>query len=245
MPELSNGKVGISRAPTNSPAAAGTTPVLALDVDGVLNPDETHDRLLKLGLADIGYLTHRYQGPDAHGGPVDLEVRLHPLHGRWLSRLRGRRRGRVGNIVGANSRRLDRSSARPACWPAGHRRPGPIQGRPRGDLGICPGCVDRSGFAAMRRSTICPSDVASVRRDLSATSMATRPQRTSPFGNGTCQVMTTVRPSEVTSNDRCFSNAPPGSGMRSRAPHSARATPGCSPVRVAVRRLQRKPAFLR
>jgi hypothetical protein len=61
--------------------------VLALDVDGVLNPDTGHARALGLDLAARGYGEHRYIGPDADGDPVDVGVWLHPGHGHWLRRL--------------------------------------------------------------------------------------------------------------------------------------------------------------
>ncbi|MGW5161696.1 hypothetical protein ACWEPN_40040 [Nonomuraea wenchangensis] len=53
----------------------------------MLNPDAGHARALGLDLAALGYGRHRYTGPDADGDPVDLQVWLHPAHGRWLRRL--------------------------------------------------------------------------------------------------------------------------------------------------------------
>lgn len=62
-------------------------PVLALDVDRVLNPDPGHAHRLGLDLAELGYVEHRYTGPDADGDPVDIAVWLNPAHGDWLRRL--------------------------------------------------------------------------------------------------------------------------------------------------------------
>lgn len=57
--------------------AAGP-PVVAVDVDGVLNP---HD---PVHAAMLGYRPHHYAGPDPTGAPVAGTEWLHPEHGRWL-----------------------------------------------------------------------------------------------------------------------------------------------------------------
>lgn len=51
-------------------------PVLAIDVDGVLNPDH-----------QPGYHRHHYDGPGPTGQHISGEVWLHPDHGAWLREL--------------------------------------------------------------------------------------------------------------------------------------------------------------
>jgi len=62
-------------------AADSGTPIVAVDVDGVLNPDDPRRA------AQHGYQPHRYAGPDPSGQPVDGTVWLHPDHGTWLREL--------------------------------------------------------------------------------------------------------------------------------------------------------------
>ncbi len=57
------------------------TPLIAVDVDGVLNPNHP-DLAVRLG-----YQPHRYNGPDPYGRPVTGTVWLHPAHGAWLREL--------------------------------------------------------------------------------------------------------------------------------------------------------------
>ncbi|MEU6022591.1 HAD domain-containing protein [Micromonospora sp. NPDC047134] len=69
---------------TNTPAGRPghqARPVVAIDVDGVLNPDHppTARRL--------GYHPHHYHGPDPHGRQVSGVLWLHPDHGTWLREL--------------------------------------------------------------------------------------------------------------------------------------------------------------
>jgi hypothetical protein len=69
--------------PRRSPKTAGhkPLPVVAIDVDDVLNPDHppTARRL--------GYHPHQYDGPDPAGQLVSGEVWLRPDHGTWLREL--------------------------------------------------------------------------------------------------------------------------------------------------------------
>ncbi|MGC4864673.1 hypothetical protein ACLQ3B_04460 [Micromonospora sp. DT53] len=68
---------------TSTPPLARPTlaPIVAVDVDGVLNPDDpTHATAL-------GYQTHRYDGPGPDGRHVTGTVWLHPEHGQWLREL--------------------------------------------------------------------------------------------------------------------------------------------------------------
>jgi hypothetical protein len=60
-----------------------TVPVVAVDIDGVLNPDDP------AGAEATGYRPHRYDGPDPDGRPVTGTVWLHPDHGGWLRELAG------------------------------------------------------------------------------------------------------------------------------------------------------------
>ncbi|MFG3645076.1 hypothetical protein ACGF3C_32860 [Micromonospora sp. NPDC047762] len=56
-------------------------PIVAVDVDGVLNPDDpTH-------ATTLGYQPHRYDGPGPDGQHVTGTVWLHPDHGPWLREL--------------------------------------------------------------------------------------------------------------------------------------------------------------
>lgn len=58
---------------------AATSPVVAVDVDGVLNPTDAHRA------AAGGYRPHPYAGPTPAGdGHVTGTVWLHPDHGPWL-----------------------------------------------------------------------------------------------------------------------------------------------------------------
>jgi hypothetical protein len=57
--------------------------VVAVDVDGVLNPDDPGRA------AALGYQPHRYTGPGPDEGQVTGTVWLHPDHGRWLRELAG------------------------------------------------------------------------------------------------------------------------------------------------------------
>lgn len=57
------------------------TPIVAVDVDGVLNPADPHLA------ARLGYRPHRYDGPDPSGRPVTGTVWLQPDHGAWLREL--------------------------------------------------------------------------------------------------------------------------------------------------------------
>jgi hypothetical protein len=56
-------------------------PVVAIDVDGVLNPD--HPATAR----QLGYQPHEYDGPDPAGQPMSGTVWLHPDHGTWLREL--------------------------------------------------------------------------------------------------------------------------------------------------------------
>ncbi|SCL17733.1 HAD domain-containing protein [Micromonospora inyonensis] len=56
-------------------------PVIAIDVDGVLNPD--HPPTAR----QLGYRPHRYDGPGPTGQHVSGDVWLHPDHGAWLNEL--------------------------------------------------------------------------------------------------------------------------------------------------------------
>ncbi|MFY1674028.1 HAD domain-containing protein [Plantactinospora sp. WMMB334] len=55
--------------------------MVAIDVDGVLNPD--HPPTAR----QLGYHRHHYDGPDPTGRHVSGEVWLHPDHGAWLQEL--------------------------------------------------------------------------------------------------------------------------------------------------------------
>ncbi|WBB78580.1 HAD domain-containing protein [Micromonospora sp. WMMD882] len=66
--------------PTHT-AADKARPVVAIDVDGVLNPD--HPPTAR----HLGYQRHHYDGPDPTGQHVSGEVWLHPDHGLWLTEL--------------------------------------------------------------------------------------------------------------------------------------------------------------
>lgn len=59
-------------------------PVVAVDVDGVLNPDGGQDS------ERLGYRPHQYDGPNPAGEPVTGTVWLHPEHGLWLRELADR-----------------------------------------------------------------------------------------------------------------------------------------------------------
>jgi hypothetical protein len=60
------------------------SPVVAVDVDGVLNPDAA------AASEPSGYQPHRYDGPNPAGEPVTGTVWLHPDHGDWLRELAAR-----------------------------------------------------------------------------------------------------------------------------------------------------------
>ncbi|WP_431895527.1 HAD domain-containing protein [Micromonospora haikouensis] len=62
-------------------AADQARPVVAIDVDGVLNPD--HPPTAR----HLGYHRHHYDGPDPTGRHISGEVWLHPDHGLWLTEL--------------------------------------------------------------------------------------------------------------------------------------------------------------
>ncbi|MFI9643551.1 HAD domain-containing protein [Micromonospora sp. NPDC051925] len=62
-------------------AADQARPVVAIDVDGVLNPD--HPPTAR----HLGYQRHHYDGPDPTGRHIRGEVWLHPDHGLWLTEL--------------------------------------------------------------------------------------------------------------------------------------------------------------
>jgi hypothetical protein len=72
-------------APTPGAAAtappAALRPVVAVDVDGVLNPNNPVDA------EPLGYRPHRYHGPGPDGRPATGTVWLHPDHGVWLAEL--------------------------------------------------------------------------------------------------------------------------------------------------------------
>ncbi|MFI6163079.1 HAD domain-containing protein [Micromonospora haikouensis] len=55
--------------------------MVAIDVDGVLNPDRPATA------RQLGYQSHKYDGPDPAGQPVSGTVWLHPDHGTWLREL--------------------------------------------------------------------------------------------------------------------------------------------------------------
>lgn len=57
------------------------SPVVAVDVDGVLNPDAA------AASEQLGYRPHRYDGPNPAGEHVTGTVWLHPEHGHWLREL--------------------------------------------------------------------------------------------------------------------------------------------------------------
>jgi hypothetical protein len=68
------------------PTAAGHPdlpglPIVAVDVDGVLNPEDPHEA------ARLGYRPHQYNGPGPHGQHLSGAVWLHPDHGVWLYEL--------------------------------------------------------------------------------------------------------------------------------------------------------------
>ncbi|MBG0818327.1 HAD domain-containing protein [Planomonospora sp. ID82291] len=65
-------------------STTGTRPILALDVDDVLNPRNTHvaSRAEAAGLPP--YKHHLYTGPTPTGDVVNGEVLLNPAHGAWL-----------------------------------------------------------------------------------------------------------------------------------------------------------------
>lgn len=66
---------------TRPPAQPASSPVVAIDVDGVLNPaDPAHAETL-------GYRPHRYNGPAPDGRHVTGTVWLNPDHGPWLREL--------------------------------------------------------------------------------------------------------------------------------------------------------------
>ncbi|MBM0274006.1 hypothetical protein JM949_00275 [Micromonospora sp. STR1s_6] len=69
--------------PRTAPALAANRarPVVAIDVDGVLNPDDPRTA------RQLGYHPHRYDGPAPSGQHVSGEVWLHPDHGTWLREL--------------------------------------------------------------------------------------------------------------------------------------------------------------
>ncbi|GIG86944.1 HAD domain-containing protein [Plantactinospora endophytica] len=68
--------------PTDALLAANRArPVVAIDVDGVLNPD--HPPTAR----ELGYRPHRYDGPNPAGQHVSGLVWLHPDHGAWLKEL--------------------------------------------------------------------------------------------------------------------------------------------------------------
>jgi hypothetical protein len=56
-------------------------PVIAVDVDGVLNPHQPSRA------AALGYEPHDYDGPGPGGQPASGMVWLHPDHGPWLREL--------------------------------------------------------------------------------------------------------------------------------------------------------------
>ena len=56
------------------------SPVLVLDVDGVLNPFGPEP-------ASKGFTRHRYSGPNPSGEEVEFDVNLHPQHGEWIEQL--------------------------------------------------------------------------------------------------------------------------------------------------------------
>lgn len=56
-------------------------PVVAIDVDGVLNPDHPPTA------QQLGYRPHRYDGPGPAGHHVHGDVWLYPDHGAWLREL--------------------------------------------------------------------------------------------------------------------------------------------------------------
>jgi hypothetical protein len=62
---------------------SGGRPVIAVDVDGVLNPHKPGRA------AALGYQPHDYDGPGPGGLPVSGTVWLHTDHGRWLRKLAG------------------------------------------------------------------------------------------------------------------------------------------------------------
>ncbi|MEU7923226.1 HAD domain-containing protein [Micromonospora zamorensis] len=62
-------------------AAHRVRPVVAVDVDGVLNPD--HPPTAR----QLGYQRHHYDGPSPTGQHVSGEVWLHPDHSAWLREL--------------------------------------------------------------------------------------------------------------------------------------------------------------
>ncbi|WP_326564437.1 hypothetical protein [Micromonospora peucetia] len=63
------------------PLAQPASPIVAIDVDGLLNPaDPAHAETL-------GYRPHHYDGPDPDGRRFTGTVWLHPDHGPWLREL--------------------------------------------------------------------------------------------------------------------------------------------------------------
>lgn len=65
---------------TTAPPAV-PRPVVAVDVDGVLNPDDP------TAAATLGYQPHHYTGPGPDGQHAEGTVLLHPDHGLWLAEL--------------------------------------------------------------------------------------------------------------------------------------------------------------
>ncbi|MDG4795016.1 HAD domain-containing protein [Micromonospora sp. WMMD1082] len=60
------------------------SPVVAVDVDGVLIPDAAE------ASEQLGYRPHQYDGPNPAGEHVTGTVWLHPEHGPWLRELTSR-----------------------------------------------------------------------------------------------------------------------------------------------------------
>ncbi|MEV6932232.1 HAD domain-containing protein [Dactylosporangium sp. NPDC051485] len=66
-----------------APTRATGRPVVAVDVDGVLNPDDP------AAAEQLGYRPRHYAGPDPTGNPITGTVWLHPKHGTWLAEIAG------------------------------------------------------------------------------------------------------------------------------------------------------------